>query len=407
MFPLTFNKRNITIYAILVLYIALILNVTNSWITVSFYQWLPLLVIIPCGISDLIRLIKYNKISSKLITTYNLFIFPFVIPTIIATITAFFVYHETRYTLSSIRTALYPIMAILLGYYLIRKLDRKIIPIIMIAGTISYMTVIIQFFLGGGLNPFLPAPNGISLEVHELTYIYGICFVYFILSKDIALKSKKIGGVVSLIGIILGDKRALYLALGIGFFCYYLFHKILNNKKRGLKFVALICTIVAFVFIYVVQSGWLELLFSLYGINDMSRFKMWDLFRNDYSLSLFYWGKGVTYTDVILADSIRLLQFSKAITLHNDILRIYIGWGFLPFCYFVYKFIYQRTTKFLNINKTDNAWAFLALAIVYYIINFFGNTFFREGICMVFYIMWYSLFYGFKNKNTFVVSNKN
>lgn len=389
-----FKRETFWLYSLVTIYIALILNVTYSWMTISFYSWLPMLVVIPGLLMDLLRIVKRQKIRKSLVLTVRLFVLPFVIPTVISIFTA----HSANSRLSfnqsiinqSIRNAVFVISAILLGYYLIQIFGKNLIMMILMAGTISYITVIIQVIckhIGIFTNLIV---EGAKLEVHILTYLYGMLFLLFLLDGNLPLQWRKIGGLICGIGIVLGNKRALYLGLGVSLGVYFLFRKILHNKSRGVIVFAILCCIGALLWIYLIHNGSVETFMLKYHIDDNFRLYMWNYFENDYSFSLAYWGRGLCYTDIIIGyDHL----FSRAITLHNDILRFYIGWGFLPFCYFIFSMTYSRVKSLLKVNRMHNAWIYLSIILTYFLINFFGNTFTSIGAVMLVYVLWYYLYY--------------
>lgn len=402
--------RSPFVYSLAIMYIALIMDVTYSWFSVEHYRWFPLLVVIPELISDGIHFLKTRRINNQLKDTIELFLLPIVIPTVISVITTTLEYGDEKAVKSSIKNAIYMILIILLGYYFVRLFGKKLIPMILIAGTVSYATVFIRFLLAGGTNPFEFADRipeglegqiyGISMEVHELTYVYGILLVFYFLYDELSPAARFAASAVCLLGIFFGDKRALVLALVAALAVYYFINRILKSGHNGIKFVCFFGISVAMFWIIIIDEGILEMLFNLVGIDDMSRFVMWNLFSDDYSFSPLYLGRGLTYTDIILEEkTYSHLHFMFSTTLHNDILRTYIGWGFIPFFGFVYSLIYLKSKKIIEQKKTEEAWIFTTIVLVYYIINFGGNTFFRYAMCLTVYVLWYSLNYGlYSNK---------
>ena len=366
-------------YIIVIFILMFCINVTSSIFRVSFYYWIPLVLDI-CGIL-IYSLQKSKRIKLKFIY-YDMikqFFLPLLIPSMLAAVTSAAVYHNSRFTLSSFKYVLWVYGAYLLGYFLIQRYKFKAFYLVVIAGTISYITVIIKALYFKELG---------YLEVHELTYIYGMLFIFFMLYKGIS-KKRKIGlCLVCFIGVYLGGKRALWLAMAIALAIYILFYKILKNKTLGLRCVAFGLICVAFIWVWFIKAGYFEMTCMRFGINDMSRLKMWNYFRNDYEMSLGYLGRGLTYTDVVMSDIHSLLHISTAIPIHNCILKMYIGWGFVPFAYYLYAFLYKRVLYMTKKGAKNNAWLFLAITIVFYIINFLGDTLFNMGISIVYAMIW-------------------
>lgn len=377
-------------YVFFVLYIAFILNVPNSIFQTSYDTWLPYFYVLPNIFLTWVHYVETTRVKKDICDILRYFIAPIIIVSLVAAITAHWVYHNDIATMNSLKKALDVCVAYMFGYYLVRKFKKQTIGLIIIAGVLTYSTVIVRFILAGGRNPF-GAANGITLEVHTLTYIFSMVFIALLLDKKIKKEIKKILCIICFVGIVLGNKRALYLAMGIALFVYYLFHKVLQNKSRGLKVVAIISVASAIIWVWMIHSGIFEALTVRLGVKDNSRLLMWNYFKNDYSVSINYWGKGLTYTDIIMGKIYKKLQFSHAITIHNDILRSFIGWGFIPFCYYIFICMYSRIVYFVKQKKIEDAWRFLAVSVVYFVINFFGNTFFTPSVCIVYFVVWYDI----------------
>lgn len=373
------NNKKILLNGIVFIILTCCINVTYSIFNLKYYEMIPLSIDLFVIIFGMILhgRIKIKRIYFPMI--YEFF-FPLMIPSIIAAISAQYIYHDIKYTMSSFRIILCIFGAYLLGYFLVERFRLKAIYMFLTAGTISYITVIFRVL-------FTNAPD-ISLEVHELTYLYGVILVFFLTYRDVLKKDRIIACVVCVIGILLGDKRALWLGLLIALVVYFIFYRLLNNRERGLKFVAFCCIVGAFFWVWFIKSGYFDLLCIRFGIQDNTRIVMWNYFRNDYEISPFYWGRALTYTDVIMADVHDQLHISTAIPIHNAILKMYIGWGFLPFAYYIYYYIYKRILNIQKKVKDNGAWVFLAVSIVFYIVNFFGDSMFNMGTGILYGMIW-------------------
>jgi len=375
------SKINNIEYIAMIFTLALCINVSDSLFRFRYYTWIPFSICVIVIIAFLAK--KRGRVSIKKIYLEMIkrFFLPLIIPSILSVFSSIIVYHNTRYIMSSFKYVLWVYGAYLFGYMLLNRYKIKAINMLMIAGTISYLTVIPKAIIYNDLG---------YLEVHELTYIYGLLLVFYSLYQgdDLSKKNKNRGIFICLIGVFLGNKRALWLALGISYGAYYLFYKVLKNRKKGLRFVAVISITVAFLWVWMIQSGLFELLCLRFGINDMSRLKMWNYFRNDYTFSLSYLGRGLTYTDVVMSEIHNQLHITTGIPIHNCILKMYIGWGTIPFMYYIYEFIYKRVINMEKTSEKNNAWLFLVVTLVFYIINFFGDTMFNMGISIFYAMVW-------------------
>lgn len=380
------------IFVLFVLYLAFIMNVPYSIFQTSFSSWLPYPYASFCLVLALIGSIKGKtiRLSKERWEILRYFALPIVAVSVVSAVTAVTVHSTGFAVMNSFRKALDVCMAYAFGYFLVRQYREKTVTLLVIAGWVTYSTVIIRYVMAGGRSPFGVA-DGITLEVHFLTYMFAMIFITRLLKKK-KTKADIWILVACGVGIILGDKRALYLAMAVALGIYFLFRKILKYQTKGLLALTAGMVLVAVAWVWFVHSGAFEATVKMLGIRDNSRLRMWNYFQKDYSFSLFYWGRGLTYTDIILAkDPGILLLIVKPITLHNDILRSYIGYGFLPFCYFMWNFLHERVFFLVKKQRIESAWIFFTVTVAYFVINFFDNNLFVSSVSIVYFVLWYEL----------------
>lgn len=373
------KSKNVILDIIVVIILMYCLNVPNSIFSFRYYEWIPIVVDIVI-VGTLLALhngkLKLQGICRDL---FSQFFIPLIVPTIIAAITAVLIYRNTRYTMSSFKYILWVYGAYVLAYILYQKYKYRLFNFICIAGTVSYFTAICKGILYMDTSYY---------EVHELTYVYGMLLLFVSLSSEMKKKKTILVCLTCIIGILLGNKRALWLALAVSYGIYFAFYKLLNNKSKGLKFVAVISILIGFVWIWFIQTGYFELACIRFGINDMSRLKMWNYFRSDYIISPLYFGRGLTYTLVVMDEIHSALFISHGIPIHNWVLSTYIGWGFIPFLYYLYIFLYRRVTCLISKGTKKLPWIFLSVTILFYVVNFFGDTMFNIGISILYMGIW-------------------
>ena len=227
------------------------------------------------------------------------------------------------------------------------------------------------------------------MEVHNLTYCFGLFFLYYVLSDLYDEKYKLKMCIILAIGIFFGDKRALYLAMAISIGIYFFLHNPKRKQKRWLMVIVLAFIFLAFVYLYIIKTGILAAIFLKFNINDMSRLKFWNYFYDKYELQLGYVGRGISYTDNVMASTqaMHSMQITGKTLMHNDILRTYIGWGFIPFFYYWINFFLIRTRWFIRKNKPNIGWKYLAIASCYFIIGFFDNMITAENFNICFFVI--------------------
>lgn len=386
--------------AIFVLLAALILNVNNSFFHLQYDYYYNLIAAIALILGPALLLhIKKRGTYKLLVEGLKSFIVPWAIVTTLSVITSIVVYHTNirgDYT-QSIRRFIHVCVDYLIAYMGYRRFKKKSLFFLTIAGMMSYATVVIRWLLAAGIDdimhPFNHTINGITLEVHELTYIFGILFLYYLLSKDYDKNFKMTICIALAVAIILGNKRALYLGMVISLFVYWLFHKFDNKNKQLLRVIAVIYFLILFTWLYIVRSGMLELLILRLGINSSSRFSFWNYFKTVYWLSPSYLGRGLSYTDNVLATS----TFKHATDIwinthiHNDILKAYIGWGFMPFVYYFFNFFVLQVKKFVKFGRQKCAWRYFVIISCVLSIYFFDSMLEAFGFNITLFLIWFAL----------------
>lgn len=303
----------------------------------------------------IINSVLKNRISKELILGLRLFVIPFAAVNLFSCITAELYWH-TSYTpdiTQSILRIFHITAAYLIAYASIVLFGTESIKLILIAGIISYVTVIIQFYL----------VEGGSLESHGFIELSGILFLYFVLSDNYRKRDRVIALLILGVILFLGDKRVVWVALGITLFIYYLFHKFNSKQMLMLKVILMVYTVMTFVYLWLIKSGTMQLIFMNIGIADNSRIKFWNFFSDSYNLSPFYLGRGVQYTDnrMTFTSTMSALGITNRVGIHNDILRSYIGWGFIPFIVYYFNFFVLNLKKIEIFNPQCNIWKYFAL----------------------------------------------
>lgn len=392
---------------IFVIYMIFVLNVTHS----IFYSNSARVLQIPMAMLGLFYMFVadkgFGKIRVKSINEFNAFCTPMIIITMISVYTSIAVYHTTNPSdwKQSIVRCFYYVVPFLAAYYSVRKFGNDTPRLLTISGLISYSTVFIRYIYYGGFGILLHFSNnkvnGISLEVHNLTYCMGLFFLYYLLSDKYDNKFKTKICLILMVGIFFGDKRALYLGLAVTLLIYFLFHKFKEKRLTLLKIIFVFYIAAAFIYLILIKTGVFEALLYKYGINDMSRLTFWNYFSSAYEISPFYWGRGIAYTDNIMGatETMREMRVTAATNIHNDILRAYIGWGCLPMLYYLVNSSLLRVNRFIKDKNEENGWRYFAIASLYLFINFFDNMLSAENFNLCFFVVYLLLVNDLKSKN--------
>lgn len=349
---LKFDIRKI----IYIVYMIFVLNVFYSFFRTTMYLYMTYLFgTIAIGI-ELISIFKRKRMNNVLWFGLTAFVIPFLVVNIIACLTATIVWH-TSYgadITQSLLRVIQIIAAFFIAYISIIWFSKESVKLLLIAGIISYLTVILRYLQG------IP---GISLESHGFIECCGLLFLYYLLSSQYNVKQKikyliVIGGI-----LLLGGKRVVWVALLMTLIIYFFLQKFQSKQMRILKIILASYALVTFLYLWLIKSGMLSTIFSYFNIADNSRLKFWNFFSNAYELTPFYWGRGLQYTDnrMILPSTRAALWISGNVGIHNDILRTYIGWGCIPFVLYFLNFFVFNLRKLKIIGKQKNGWKYFAL----------------------------------------------
>lgn len=378
-----------SIYVICILFI---LNMNYSLFHTKYVYFIGAFLSFLC----ILWILFYGKIDSVFWDGFWGYIVPMICITAVSIITAVMIHHTSNrsdITQSIWRCLLYS-EGFVLAYVSVKKFGKECIKLISYAGLLSYFTVIIRWIYAAGFpemfHIFNNTVNGISLEIHNVTYCFGLIFLYYMLTDQESKKTKIRMCTLLGVAIFLGNKRALYLALVITLGVYWLLHKYESKSMRVLKICLVLYVVAAFGYIWMIDIGVFELLLHRLGISDNSRLKFWLYFSPYYEVAPHYWGRGIAFSDNLMAakETMQSMQITTQTQMHNDILRAYIGWGFWPFLFYFVNFFVLRLRGMLKKGKELNAWRYFALASCTYFIYFLDNMIDGTEFNLCFFAIW-------------------
>ena len=186
----------------------------------------------------------------------------------------------------------------------------------------SVVTCIITF---GEAEGFVRA-----LEIHDITFLFGQCFIYYLMFAPKGLKSERIirrcGIIFSLFFILLGLKRGVLPAVII--VCIYV--KLLRLFKKPEKLImatGISIALFLYFYLYLTRSGLLVEFLESHGVDMMGRDVLWSLPNQYYELSPFWKGLGFESVTELVNQWYQDGLINRAYPLHNDILKIFIELG--------------------------------------------------------------------------------
>ena len=169
-----------------------------------------------------------------------------------------------------------------------------------------------------------------ALEIHDITFLFGQFFVYYMMFAPKSLKSEKrirrCGIIFSLFFILLGLKRGTLPAVII--VCIYV--KLLRLFKKPEKLImatGISMALFFYVYLYLTRSGLLVAFLESHGVDMMGRDVLWSLPNKYYELSPFWKGLGFESVTELVNQWYQEGLINRAYPLHNDILKIFIELG--------------------------------------------------------------------------------
>lgn len=324
--------------------------------------------------------IKSNKLNALLATGVSEFVTPFFVVTVVSCFSAA-VIHQTSnvgdITQSFIR-AIQIAAVFVIAYNAVKKFGKISLDILLLAGCISYTTVVLRV-ISGKLDVS-------RLESHGFIEATGLLFIYYCLSRSYSLRQKLARCLLCATILLLGGKRVAWIGIAWSLFVYFLFFKIKERKDRIIKITMIVYFAAAFIYLILIKNGFFSLILAWLGVTDNMRLSFWNFFRDSYELSPFYLGRGIQYTDnrMILSSTKGALRITNNVGIHNDILRTYIGWGFIPFLYYYYNLFVLNLKKIKRKFNNANIWLYFAI-VSYCFVNYMVDymiTYIPFNICL-------------------------
>lgn len=262
------------------------------------------------------------------------------------------------------------ILGALGSYYLFKE---KTLRYFLYAVVLQYIVVTVyklfdmgasEFFRGiasiitgsGDINP-MEANSDLVLALGLLLIFYSDNLIKF--SSDEKRHVAFIG-----IMVLLGGKRIEFLAILV-IILASIFSKALSERKRKIiqNIIGVFVCIALFLFVYLVISGLLSTYVYSHGINTMGRMKMWDYVAQYVKFSPDYFGKGYSFSNLILEQNSVLTYGGKTYVLHSDVLKIFFDMGFWMFSFWLYfsLFVFPKKVRKLFGFKVGNLVWFLII----------------------------------------------
>lgn len=175
-----------------------------------------------------------------------------------------------------------------------------------------------------------------SLEIHELTFLFGIFAVYYLFfaprDNKKEIKRNIIFSILSIFFLLVGMKRIMLGAIAM-VFVYYFIVKRVKRKLAVFVTTGVFLFVFFFVYLYVVRNGIVTYILDTLGIDMMGRDYVWSLVNSYYRISPDFFGLGFEAVDKIVQYFFSQGILDEAYPFHNDILKVFVELGFPGFCF--------------------------------------------------------------------------
>ena len=287
---------------------------------------------------------------------------------------------DFKYASRGISSSLNSILFFLISFVSFLQYKRKLLDYLAISFLMAYSIVVINAFVEFGFlevansvfsifsngvqstgfetDSVLEAAHGILLTAPLLSIVY----IYSYFEK----KEKRllVLGVVLLILSLMAYKRIAIGAMLVIAILYFL------RKKINLFLIitgGLFSISSMLFFIAIIKNGFIYELCDIYDIDLMFRDKLWQAFANYYDFNINFYGQGWDFITKFLQENNQRIFGNNIGGLHNDILKIYIDFGFVGSIIYWSFFLIIIPLKLFKTGEKDAAF-FYWLCQVYLII---------------------------------------
>ena len=261
-----------------------------------------------------------------------------------------------------------------------------------IGGAVSDMIANITSF--GASDVILNSPFIRAIEIHDITFVMGVYFIYFLFFAPHE-KYRYVYAGIALFLFFAGLKRIAFLSMLLGV-AFALLCSILGpkGKVRILFFTAFSIVVFCYFYIVIIQNGTFSRFCIEHEIELNGREKIYDYISNFYEVSPSYGGKGYEFCVQLLKSMHGTKDQVVDITaVHNDILKMYVEMGFWGFLLWITGYYIFQTHWFISRCGEKVAVCFMAINIYMLITYLTDNTMFYYWSSMVIRIIPMSYFF--------------
>lgn len=286
------------------------------------------------------------------------------------------------------------------GYYYFRKkvIDDMLIsavisyclsavlPALMISGPVEFVKYIGCLLIGADYSGPI-----YGMEVHDLTFAVGFLFLYFLFFEKPKEPYHKIKIAVTILLMFFGFKRIQVLAIAAAVLAYYVILRPIKSVSRIALAVACICAVGLYAYLIMIDSGILNELCKILGMNTMGRLELYTYAASYYEVSPSFVGMGFTkFTRLFwdLADArTPILSFGLPYTIHSNIIELFIELGFYVFPAWLAYTFYGKPILLERFCNARAAKAYMVVSVYMVVLYLTDNTFTYCSSQMLFFLV--------------------
>ena len=338
---------------------------------------------------DIRLLFKLSETSFVMVLSY---ILPLVLSLFLWAIEA----AETAMMIKGAFYSIYVILAVMVSACTIYLLRNKAILISCIAMSIANIMIIAPVATEGGMNEFMnelislivtfgedTGPLMKTIEIHDLTFAFGLYLMYAIINKDVY--GRRVVICLSLIFSMTGLKRIAAAGIVIGVVLYNLLIRI---PKKTVKRISLIIIglIIATSFIYItaVQRGLFDYL-EIIGMDTKGRNLIYSYISKLCDVNPAFLGHGLGFS----GEKWKLPLYSKLHqdAYHNEFLKMFVELGFSGYFIWIFSNLPYRYIHMERSQGKKGGLLFLGMAIYCYITYATDNTYYYYYTNMAIFLL--------------------
>lgn len=202
-------------------------------------------------------------------------------------------------------------------------------------GPSAFWEGLVVFVRSGGVET---SPAIKALEVHDLTFAFGLMLVYYLLY---ARGLRRVGhALAAALFFLLGFKRIALIALAVVLLAAGLRHLCpARHRAAFARVVGLAGCLGCFFYVYAIRAGLFAYITETFGIDTLGRTQLTVAFADAYTFSPAFRGHGIGWVtrriSLLTAQGIGIFGTHSFGGLHNDLVTLYIELGFWVFAFWL------------------------------------------------------------------------